>query len=425
MSTPNPTLRLTGAGQVLTCQGPDRGKLTSWSGLGELRGGDVVLERTPDRGWVTTWLGATGSPDRPAADTVVDLQGRLLLPGLVDAHTHAVFAGDRSAEFNARLAGKTYAQIAAEGGGIALTVRSTRAASLTELVSGAAPRLAEMAAWGVRVVELKTGYGLDEDSELRILQAIEALRHLFAGRLHLVATAMPAHAIPPEHRAEPDRYVDEVCERILPRLASAGIDVQFVDAFVEKGYFTVAQAQRVWQVARTHGWRLKAHVDEFEDVGGLDWALEQKATSVEHLLVTGPAGIARLAASPTVAVGLPLTSVFLREGFAPLRALVDAGALVALGTDCNPGSAMTTNLPLAMQMAVLGARLTPQEAVRAVTRCGALALAEPGGLTGRLAVGEPALPSVLDLGSADELFYHLGAPPRGSDLLDAWLLGGI
>lgn len=404
------TLRLTNAGAIVTATGPDCGPLAAWESLGILHANDLVLERGPG-GWTPTWIGPTDARDRPAADSVVDLGGRLLVPGLCDSHTHAVFAGDRSGEFVQRMAGRSYADLAAAGGGIAHTVRQTRLATLESLVETCAIRLGEMLAWGVRVVEVKTGYGLDLATEVRLAQAIDVLRQRFAGQLLLVGTAMPAHAIPAEWRDNSNGYVDHACNAILPAMVSAS-DLAFVDVFVERGYFDLAQASRIADTARCLGLRLKAHVDEFADIGGLAWAVDQGATSVEHLLVTSAAGIARLAASDTVAVCLPLTSLFLREPYAPMRALVDAGARVAIATDCNPGSAMTTNLPLALQVSVLAGRLTPQEALRGATRCAALALAEPNGWRGRIALHEPFLATAFDLPGPDALFYELGAPPR-------------
>lgn len=403
-------------GHLLTGTGPERGPLRDWQGYGEEPPGSALIAaQSGDGRWRVAWIGRSDAADQPAWDSAVSLGGRTLLPGLVDCHTHAVFAGDRAGEFSERLAGRSYQEIAAAGGGILRTMRATRAAGVPELVDAALPRLLEMAANGVRVVEIKTGYALEPAGEARLLEAISALGERLSGRVTLVPTAMPAHAVPPEFKADPDGYVEQVCAVTLPELAKRG--AVFVDVFVERGYFDVGQAERIWQVARALGMQLKAHVDEFADLGGVQWAVQRGAVSVEHLLVTSADSVQRLANSPTVAVGLPLTSVFLREGFAPLRALVDAGARVAIATDCNPGSAMTTNLPLALQMAVLGARLTPMEALRGATRCAALALGEPGGYRGRLAVGEAFVASVLELPHIDALFYQLGAPPRGSDLL--------
>ena len=272
-----------------------------------------------------------------------------------------------------------------------------------------------MAAWGARVVEIKTGYGLDLGSELRLLQAIEGLRDAWRGRIDVVATAMPAHAIPPERKSDPDRYVREVCDEILPAMASSGAKLDFVDVFIERGYFSVAQADAIAGRARELGLAIKAHVDEFEDVGGVPWAVDNGAVSVEHLLVTSAAHQRLLAESDTVAVCLPLTSLFLREDYAPMRQLIDLGGLVAIATDCNPGSAMSTNLHLAMQLAVLRGGLTPQEAIRAVTNAGAMALGGRGGplqWDGSLRLGERFVATTLDVPHPDVLFYQLGSPPR-------------
>ena len=409
-------------GHFITAAGPDRGPLRTWEALGWRAHSEVIVAYDGAQ-WRTQWLGQAGDPKRPGYDDALDLEGRLVTPGWIDCHTHAVFAGDRSHEFAQRLAGKTYAEIAAAGGGIVHTVAATRAASPAELTVLAAARLTEMAAWGVRVVEIKTGYGLDLATELKTLAAIGALQQQFAGRLTLVATAMPAHAIPLEWREDPDGYVALVCDEILPALVRTAVPVHFCDVFVEQGYFSVAQADRIWQAAKALGLRLKAHVDELSTTGGLPWAVACGAVSVEHLLCTDAAGVARLAAAETVAVCLPLTSVFLREPLAPLRALVDAGARVALATDCNPGSSMTTNLPLAMQLAVLMGRLTPPEALRAVTRNAALALGEVAGLTGRIAVGERFDATLLDVDHPDALFYEFAAPPLANSRLIAALSG--
>lgn len=409
---PRRKVKIANIGQLLTCAGSDRGPLPHWRDLGCIEGAEMVVRHGLEGGWQVAWMGRKGDGDAPPADSTVDLGGRTLLPGLVDCHTHLVFAGDRAEEFGRRLAGETYQQIAAAGGGIQRTVQATRAASVPQLVDAAAARLQRMADQGARVVEIKSGYGLDLATELKILATVAHLQQRFAGQLEIVATAMPAHAVAPEFKGDPAGYVDLVCREILPALAAHPCHPQFADVFVEDGYFSVAQADKVWRAAQKLGLQLKAHVDEFAAIGGLPWALQAGATSVEHLLQTDAAGIAALAKSQTVAVGLPLTSVFLREPLAPLRALIDGGALLALGTDCNPGSAHTTSLTLLLQLAVLLGRLTPAEAIRAVTRGGALALGCPNGYTGRFAVDEPFVATVLEMPRIDDLFYHFGEPAQ-------------
>lgn len=406
---------LTNIGQLVTCTGSERGPLPTLQDLGVLHDAELVVRHGFEGGWEVVWLGPAGAAERPATDATIDLGGRTLLPGLVDCHTHLVFAGDRSHEFVQRLSGVPYQEIARQGGGIGYTVAQSRKATLPELVETSAVRLRALCDQGARVVEVKTGYGLDLQTELKILDAIAALQARFAGDVELVATAMPAHAVPAEFKGNADGYVDAVCTTILPAMAAHAHPPAFVDVFVEDGYFSVAHAQAVAATAREFGLGVKAHVDEFADIGGLQWALQNGATSVEHLLQTSAAGIEALAASDTVAVGLPLTSVFLREPLAPLRTLVDAGARVALATDCNPGSAMTTSMTLLLQLAVLLGRLSPAEALRGVTRTAALALGQPDGYTGRIAVGEPFLGTVLDLPTVDALFYNLGQPVRAWD----------
>lgn len=405
-----PTLHLHDAALV-TATGPERGPLKTWDELGLFARADLIVSDDAAGRWQTTWIGRAGDQRRPTADTTVDLGGRLLMPGLCDCHTHLIFGGERSSEFTQRLGGRSYADIAAAGGGIVHTVAQTRGAGAEVLQATAAARLEELCAWGVRVVEIKTGYGLDVTSEVQILHTIAGLRDRFAGRLSIIATAMPGHAVPAEYTSHPSAYVDVVCRDILPAMFASGVPVQYMDVFIERGYFSVEDAARMWSVAKDFGWGLKAHVDEFADMGGLEWAVDRGACSVEHLLRTGARGIARLAAADTVAVCLPLTSLFLREPMAPMRDLVDAGARVALATDCNPGSAMSTNLVLAMQMAVLQGGLTPPEALRATTRNAAIALGEPDGWRGRIAIGEPFVATALDLEGPDDLFYRLGLPP--------------
>ena len=430
-------VELHGASAILDGAGRERGPIEAWSELGLHRHRALIVEVPPAVGadwphgpWPRiVWMGEAGDPSKPAADRSVDLGGRLLTPGLVDAHTHAVFAGDRSHELMRRLAGDTYQQIAAAGGGILHTVAATRAASAEQLQVDLLRRLGEMARWGTRVVEVKTGYGLDLQSELRCLDAIAAAASTLGRSMQLVATAMPAHALPLEFQGDGDAYVHAICDTILPAMASHPAAPRFVDVFVEAGYFDVAQAERIWQAAQDLGiergaWLgLKAHVDEFERIGGLRWAIAAGATSVEHLLVSEAQDLQALCQSETVAVALPLVSVFLAQPFAAMRAIVDGGGLLAIATDCNPGSSMSSNLMLAAQMGVFGGKLTPAEAFRAITRGGARALGDLDGYDGTLRVGGPFCATAFEVEGPDALFYELGAPPRAWQGLDAALQG--
>ncbi|HAN30283.1 MAG TPA: imidazolonepropionase [Myxococcales bacterium] len=408
------TLAIENVGWLLPCTGSPRGALTDWQQLGLQGPSDLLIARQSARsGWCLEAIGHKGQ--YRDADRSIDLAGAGLCAGWIDAHTHVVFAGDRASEFNRRLAGESYAKIAAEGGGILHTMKATRAASVDELTEVAAPRIEQLHRWGAQVVEIKTGYGLNLDSELHLLESIGRLRRQFEGRVRLMATAMPAHAIPPERRDNPQRYIDEVCEEILPAMADSGVVLNFVDMFIEKGYFTVNHASQIARCADQLNLPIKAHIDEFVDLGGVPWAIEHGAVSVEHLLVTSPEHRAQLAQSDTVAVCLPLTSLFLREDYAQMRDMVDQGGVIAVATDCNPGSAMSTNLHLALQLSVLRGGLTPQEAIRAVTRGAAQALGGAQGALGwdgSLDIGGPFIATVFDLNHPDQLFYELGAPPR-------------
>lgn len=315
-----------------------------------------------------------GSPPRFLGPKL-DCEGRCVTPGLVDPHTHAVFAGNRVLEFLARARGEKYT-----GGGILLTVHATRQASVAELVSLAKPRLLGMLAQGVTTVEIKSGYGLTWADERKILLAIRKLAEELP--LTLVPTFMGAHAFPPEvPRGE---YVRLLVEEMIPAVAGAGL-ARFCDVFCDRGFFTVEEARRILLSAGHHGLGLKIHADELGYVGAAELAAELKAISAEHLLHVSPAGIRALAKSGTVAVLLPGTAFVLEEPYPPARRLIEAGVPVALGTDFNPGSCPLASLPFVVTLAVLKLKMTPEEALTAVTLNAAAAL----GLGGELGSIEP------------------------------------
>jgi len=309
-----------------------------------------------------------------AAVRELDITGKVICPGFVDPHTHVVFAGDRIDEFEQRIQGRSYLEIMAAGGGIAATTRATRAASIEQLVAETRPRLDIMWALGTTTAEVKSGYGLDTATELKLLRAIQMLDRQHP--LDLVPTFMGAHALPPEYAGRADAYVELVIGEMIPaavewyrasHFAAEGVPL-FADVFCEQNAFDVEQSRRVLAAARDLGMRLKAHVDEFTDLGGLAMALDLGATSVDHLDASGPAGIALLARSDAVGVVIPAVNFNLGSThFANARALIDAGAALALTTDINPGSAPCPSMPLVMAIACRYQRLLPAEAVIAST----------------------------------------------------------
>jgi len=352
------------------------------------------------RDGLIAWVGS--AKDAPRTAQVHDLGGLALTPALIDPHTHAVWAGDRLSDFEARVEGVPYETILARGGGIRSTMRATRQASLDELALLARPRLQALSASGAATIELKSGYGLDFETELRMLEAVRVLQPQTAAEL--VPTLL-LHVPPEEGRAE---YVQEVCRSLIPRVAEGKLAAA-VDVFCETEAFTVPETRAILEAARLSGLKFKLHADQFHAIGGTELACELGALSVDHLEASGGAQITALAASPTIATVLPGVTLHLGLPAAPARALIDAGACLALGTDLNPGSAPIFSAQLVLALGVRLNRLTPAEALTAATVNAAAAL----GLTdrGALAVGQRA--DFLALHSADwrDLAYTLGANP--------------
>ncbi len=380
-------------------------------GYGIVAEGAVVLG-----GGVILWAG-------PMADIPPDLhhaprrglEGRLVTPGLIDCHTHTVFAGSRAKEFEARLNGASYADIARAGGGIAATVRATRAAGEEVLADLAAARVARMAAAGVTTVEIKSGYGLDLETELAMLRA--ARKAGKGGRIGVVTTFLGAHAVPPDFAGRGDAYLEQVC---LPALRAAHAEglVDAVDGFCEGIAFSPDQIARVFAVARALGLPVKLHAEQLSNLGGAAMAARHGALSADHLEYLDAEGVAAMAAAGTVAVLLPGAFYTLRETQAPpVEALRAAGVPMAVATDFNPGSSPMISLPLAMNMACTLFRLTPEEALAGATvhAASALGLADRG----RIAAGLRADLAVWDAAHPAELSYLIGGPT-----LHARYLGG-
>ncbi len=354
------------------------------------------------------WVGtARDLPRDVTARRWLHVEGAWATPGLIDCHTHLVYAGNRAHEFEARLAGATYAEIAQAGGGIKATVGATRAASDDELVAASRPRLAALAGEGVTTVEIKSGYGLDTASECRQLAA--ARRVAADVGVDVRTTLLAAHAVPAEFAGRADDYVDLVCRETIPAVAGAGL-ADAVDAFCETIGFTPEQTRRVFAAARAHGLPVKLHADQLSDTGGAALAAEFGALSADHLEYTSEAGVAAMARAGTVAVLLPGAFYALRETRAPpVAAMRTHGVPMAVATDCNPGTSPVTSLLLMLNMACTLFRLTPAEALAGVTRHAARAL----GINdrGTLAVGQRADIALWDIASPAELCYRIGGNP--------------
>jgi len=344
----------------------------------------------------------------------IDARGKVVCPGFVDPHTHLVWMGDRAAEFEQRIAGATYMEIMAAGGGIMSTVRATRDASVDEMVAAMRPRLDRMLAHGATTVEVKTGYGLETGAELRQLEAIVALDRSHPATV--VPTFLGAHAVPAEYKSRADAYVDVVIDAMLPAVAAQsralGLErLPFCDVFCEDGAFDLAQSRRILEAAQVLDFSLKIHVDEFVALGGAKLAVELGATSADHLVTTPPEDIAALGASNTVAVSLPCTPFGLGyHEYTPARALLEAGAALALASDCNPGTAWNESLPFVIALACRYLRLTPAQALVAATLNAACALGL-GDRVGSLTPGYAGDLLVLDVPDYRHLGYRFGANP--------------
>jgi imidazolonepropionase len=335
----------------------------------------------------------------------VDCQGGVLLPGWVDSHTHAIFGRPRADEQELRAAGASYMEIAARGGGIHASVRDLRQRSEDELFALALGRLRRLAAYGTTTIEVKSGYGLTVEDELKELRVIARLAEVLPVRL--VPTWLGAHEIPLEYRSTRNKYVDLLVNDMLPRVVADRL-ARFADVFCEPGVFTVAESRTILTAAKHAGLGLKLHADELEPSGGAELAAQIGATSADHLAAISDAGVAALAASNTVATLLPGTMLFLgRRSQAPARALIEAGVAVALATDFNPGTSPTPNLPLILTLAVSQLRLTVAEAIIAGTVNGAAALGLADTI-GQIAPGFSADLALYEIDDVRELPYWYG-----------------
>jgi len=395
------------ASQLLTIAGaPQRG--SDLGHLGIIPDGAMLIRDGMIQAVGTTTELRIAYPNEDSLDAA----GHVVLPGFVDPHTHLLWVGDRASEFEMRLEGKTYLEILAAGGGILSTVRLTRQASLEQLLDETRPRLREMLAHGTTTAEAKTGYGLQTETELRMLQALVLLDA--EGPIDIVPTFLGAHAIPPEYKNNPDGYTDLLCSEMLPTIHGwwdkhvPDRPLPFVDVFCETGAFSMEQSRRILVAAQALGFPLKIHADEFDNLGGASLAAELGATSADHLVKTSLSDIASLAASNTVAVALPCTPFGLAEhDYTPARAILEADGLLALATDLNPGTAWGGNMQFAIALACRYMRLTPAQAIVAATLNAAAAIKRTDTI-GSLEPGKQADLLILNVADYRHLGYRFG-----------------
>jgi imidazolonepropionase len=393
--------------QLLTLAGgPQRG--SSLGTLGIIENGAVVIrdERIVAVG-TTAELWAS-YPHEPR----LDANGCVLMPGFVDPHTHVIWAGDRANEFEMKMAGAKYLDILAAGGGIISTVRATRTASIETLIAQTRPRLLRMFRNGTTTVEAKTGYGLQTATELRLLKALLALDD--ESPLDLVMTFLGAHAIPPEYKDDPQGYTDLVCETMLPILKewwethAPRLPLPFVDVFCETKAFDLPQSRQILRKAADLGFPLKIHADEFDNLGGASLAVELGAASADHLVKTSDADIAALGKSDTVAVSLPCTPFGLAEKeYTPARKLIEADAILALATDCNPGTSWNESMQIAIALACRYMGLTPAQAIASATINSAHAIRRSD-VIGSIEAGKQADMLILSVPDYRHIGYRYG-----------------
>jgi len=393
--------------QLLTLAGgPQRGR--TLGALGIIEDGAVVVRDEKIIAVGTTAELRASYPNEPT----LDANHSVIMPGFVDPHTHVIWGGDRADEFEKKMAGKPYLEILAEGGGILSTVRATRTASIESLIAQTRPRLLRMFAHGTTTVEVKTGYGLQTATELRLLKALLTLDD--ETPLDLAFTFLGAHAIAPEYRDNPQGYTDLVSETMLPLLKewwethAPRLPLPFVDVFCENKAFTLEQSRQILTKARALGFPLKIHADEFDNLGGASLAVELGAASADHLVKTSDADIAALGKSDTVAVALPCTPFGLAEcDYTPARKLMEADAILALASDCNPGTSWNESMQMAIALACRYMKLTPAQAIAAATINAAHAIRRADTI-GSIEVGKQADMLILSVPDYRHLGYRYG-----------------
>jgi imidazolonepropionase len=305
------------------------------------------------------------------ADKTIDAEGKIILPSWCDSHTHIVYAGNRELEFADRINGLSYEEIANRGGGILNSAKTLQETPEEEVYKQSAKRLEEVMKLGTGAVEIKSGYGLTEEGELKMLRVIKKLQQNY--NIPIKSTFLGAHAIPKEYKEKPDAYMDLVIEKILPKVAEENL-AEYIDIFCEKGYFSVADTHKLLSAAKKFGLKPKIHVNQFNAIGGIQAGIEHKALSVDHLEVMRPEDIESLKGTTTMPVALPSCSLFLSIPYTPAREMLDSGLPLALATDFNPGSTPSGNMNLVVSLACIKMKMTPEEAINAATINGAYAM---------------------------------------------------
>lgn len=335
---------------------------------------------------------------------VIDCKDQVILPGLVECHTHSAFAGSRANEFKMKLQGKSYEEIAQAGGGILSTVKAVRSSSSEGLTNLLVPRIKHFISQGVTTLEIKSGYGLDIENEIKLLEAIDKTRFMFP--IDIVSTFLGAHTYPIEFKSDHSRYLKLITEKMLPIISQRKL-ASFCDGFCERTAFSAGEIDLIFEAAKNYGFHLRLHTEQFSNIGGLVTALKHNAVSVDHLEVLDDKELARLANSDTVAVLLPGVSFFLDYQYAPARKLIDNGAIVALATDFNPGSSHISNLNLIMSLAAIKMKMSFEEIICAVTINAAKALMMNDKI-GSIEIGKKADFAVFDAKDFSEIIYSVG-----------------
>ncbi|ENG7521402.1 imidazolonepropionase [Vibrio harveyi] len=390
--------------RLVTMQEGEHGYLPSPPACVGIRSGKIVAISTTEKGKDSAQTESILNPDH--YEQTLDLQNRLLLPGLIDCHTHLVYAGNRANEFEMRLNDVPYETIAKQGGGILSTVYATRTATKEQLIELALPRLDGLIASGVTSIEVKSGYGLTLDDEIKMLRAAKALEH--ERKVKITTTLLAAHALPPEYKDCADDYIQHICDDIIPLVAQENLATS-VDVFCESIGFNLEQTERVFQSATQHGLRVKGHTEQLSMLGGTALTAQYNGLSADHIEYLDEQGVIALANSPTVATLLPGAYYFLRETqLPPIDLLREHKVPMAIATDINPGTSPFADLTLMMNMACTLFRLTPQEALRGVTQNAAKALGY-GESRGVIDIGCDADFSIWDIEHPADLSYQVGA----------------